>query len=63
MVPGVLDLAAGGLGGEVGGLALDEPARFDCPVFSLLDLFRNKKNWQVNLFPASGGWILDILNP
>ena len=29
----------------------------------LLDLFKNKKNRQVNLFPASGGWILDILNP
>jgi len=28
-----------------------------------LDLFKNKKNQQVNLFPASGGWILDILNP
>jgi len=27
------------------------------------DLFKNKKNWQVNLFLASGGWILDILNP
>ena len=28
-----------------------------------IDLFKNKKNQQVNLFPASGGWILDILNP
>jgi hypothetical protein len=28
-----------------------------------IDLFKNKKNQQVNLFPAFEDWILDILNP
>jgi hypothetical protein len=30
---------------------------------SLVDLFKNNKNRQVNLSPAYEGWILDILNP
>ncbi len=29
----------------------------------IIDLFKNKKIWQVNLHPAFIGWILDILNP
>ena len=33
------------------------------PINQALEFFRNKKKWQMNLFPASGGWILDTLNP
>jgi len=46
----ILSMIAGGMGWE------------DMELYGL-DLFKNKKNRQVNLFPASGGWILDILNP
>ena len=44
-------------------LVLDEATSALDNKTEALDLFKNKKNQQVNLFPASRGWILDILNP
>jgi hypothetical protein len=34
-----------------------------CPWIISEDLFKNKKNRQVNLYPAFRGWILGILKP
>jgi hypothetical protein len=50
-------------GGADAAMVLNSIAGFDAEAVFVIDLFKNKKNWQVNLSPPSEDWILDILNP
>ncbi len=52
-----------GLGGDCSNTLLENWATFLKPIVSELDLFKNRENWQVNLFPVLQSGILGILLP